>query len=126
MSSPDHYTSRAFAVKVIQMAGKREAIGEAPAKGRKQAQKNVQLDHLAEAMFLAYDKNAYVKGDIAIHNIDELERNIASFEHHEAPWLADWIAYLGDAETATKIRAEPSSFKKIIHNRWSDLKKQFN
>ena len=109
------------------MVEKREArSGEAPAKGRKQAQMNVQLGPLAEGMFLANGKNPYVKADISIHNLDELERNIASFEHHEAPWLADWIDYLGDAETAKMIRAEPSSFKKIIHNRWSDLKKQFN
>jgi hypothetical protein len=108
------------------MVGKREARNaEAPAKGRKQARKKVQLSPLAEGMFLAYGKNPYVKGDITIHNLDELQSNLESFEHHEAPWLADWIDYLGDAETAKMIRTEPSSFKKIIHQRWSELKKQF-
>ena len=28
--------------------------------------------------------NSLVKGELAIHDLDELERNIASFEHHEA------------------------------------------
>jgi hypothetical protein len=103
-----------------------ERKAQAPPKGRKQAPKKVQLSPLAEGMFLASGKNPYVKGDIAIHNLDELERNISAFEHHEAPWLADWIDYLGDAQTAKMIRAEPAGFKKIIHQRWSELKKQFD
>jgi hypothetical protein len=108
------------------MVEKREPRkAETPAKWRKQAQKKVQLSPLAEGMFLAYGKNPYIKGDMVIHNLDELERNIAAFEHHEAPWLADWIDYLGDVETARMIRAEPAGFKKIIHQRWSELKGQF-
>jgi hypothetical protein len=37
--------------------------------------------------------------------------------------VADWIEYLGDAETARRIRDEPSRFRKIVHERREELKK---
>ena len=85
----------------------------------------MELSKLAEGMFVAYGKNPYLKDDISIHNLDELERNIGLFEHHEAHWVADWMEYLGDAEAAKLIREEPAHFKRIIHQRWTDLKKEY-
>jgi len=77
---------------------------------------------LGTKMIVADSKNPYFKGTQAIHNIAELDQNIASFEHHEAPWVADWLEYLGDAETAGKIRAEPAHFKRFIHDRATELR----
>jgi hypothetical protein len=47
------------------------------------------------------------------------------FEHHEARWVADWLEYLGDAETAKRIRDEPSRFRKIVHERREELRKAY-
>jgi hypothetical protein len=76
---------------------------------------------LGTKMIVADGKNPYFRGELAIRNIAELDQNIASFEHHEAPWVADWLEYLGDAETARKIRAEPAHFKKFVHDRAAEL-----
>ena len=82
------------------------------------------LGQMASRMYMADGKNPYYRGALSIRNIDELDRNLEVFEHHEAPWVADWLEYLGDAETAKRIRAEPARFKKIVHERWVELKKQ--
>jgi len=82
------------------------------------------LDNMAERMLLADGKNPYVKGELTIRNLAELSQNIETFEHHEAPWVADWIEYLGDGETAKKIRGDPSRFKKIVCERHAELKRQ--
>ena len=81
------------------------------------------LDALATRLFVADGKNPYYKGDLTIRNLEELDQNIAMFEHHEAKWVADWLEYLGDAETAKRIRDEPSHFRKIVHERNVELKK---
>jgi len=79
---------------------------------------------LASKLQIADGRNPYYRGDLTIRNIEELDRNLEVFEHHEAPWVADWLEYLGDAETARRIRAEPGRFKKIVRERWTELKKQ--
>lgn len=108
------------------MVEKRESRKADANQGRRKAvKKDVALSAMAEGLFIADGKNPYLKGDLAIHNLVELVQNIASLEHHEAPWVADWIQYLGDAETARRIREEPAHFKKIINERWAELKKQF-
>lgn len=108
------------------MVDKRETRkGVASRKGRKAVKENVELSPLAERMFLAEGKNPYLKDGKAIHNLEELVQNIALFEHHEAPWVADWVQYLGDIDTARRIREEPAHFKRIINERWAELKKQF-
>ena len=81
------------------------------------------LEALASKLFIADGKAPYYKGDNAIHNLDELDRYIALFEHHEAKWVADWLEYLGDAEVAKRIRDEPSRFRRIVHERREELKK---
>lgn len=93
---------------------------------RTNAAREVELSPLAESMFLADGKQPYLKDGMAIHNLEELTHNLASFEHHEALWVADWIHYLGDVETARKIRDGPAHFKTIINERWAELRKQFD
>ena len=48
---------------------------------------------------------------------------IHEFRDEHAPWIADWIEYLGDNKTAKKIRDAPGEFKEIISNRYEELKK---
>ena len=43
------------------------------------------------------------------------------FMETEAEWVASWIEYLGDTETADKIRATPNEFKGIISARYEEL-----
>ena len=95
------------------------AIMRAPSTGPDE-----KLGSLASKVYVADGKNPYYKGGLAIHNMEELDQNIGAFEHHEAPWVADWLEYLGDAETARRIREEPARFKKIVHERWGELKRQ--
>lgn len=92
---------------------------------RTKAAREVELSPLAEHMFLADGKEPYLKDGRALRNLEELTQNIASFEHHEALWVADWIQYLGDKETAGRIREAPAHFKRIITERHAELKKQF-
>ena len=108
---------------VNEMLEKRDMRRTTPTVMKAPATTDTKLDALASRLFIADGKAPYYKGDIAIHNLDELDRNIAHLEHHEAKWVADWLEYLGDAETAKRIRDEPSHFKKIVHERREELKK---
>lgn len=105
------------------MLEKRDLRRTVPTVMKAPARTDPKLDAIATRLFVADGKNPYYKGGIAIHNLDELDRNIALLEHHEAKWVADWLEYLGDAETAKRIRDEPSHFKKIVHERREELKK---
>ncbi len=71
------------------------------------------------------DKNPYYlfRGTdcIGINNLTELKDRIDMFMEDEAEWVASWIEYLGDKETADKIRASPSNFKRIIIERYKEL-----
>jgi hypothetical protein len=58
---------------------------------------------------------------IAINNLAELKDRIDMFMEDEAEWVASWIEYLGDIETADKIRATPNEFKGIISARYEEL-----
>jgi hypothetical protein len=58
---------------------------------------------------------------IALNNLAELKERIEMFMDNEAEWVASWIEYLGDKETADKIRASPSNFKSIIIERYEEL-----
>jgi len=59
---------------------------------------------------------------IALNNLAELHDRIDMFREDEAKWVASWIEYLGDTETADKIRAAPSEFKIIICARYQELR----
>jgi hypothetical protein len=77
----------------------------------------------AHRMLTTKEKNRYIKGNLVINNLGDMDDNLNSFDKTEAVWVADWIEYLGDQITATQIRTNPMNFKKIIHNRREELKK---
>ena len=106
------------------MLEKRNIRKYAPQAARKPAPAKMDegLFSVASKMLIAEGKNPYYKGGLSLRNLDELDQNIASFEHHEALWVADWIDYLGDPQTAASIRAEPANFKRLVHERASELR----
>ncbi len=80
------------------------------------------LADVARKMFGAAGKNAYYLGSTAIKNLEELKQNLDKFTEREAKWLASWIEYLGDSKTAQKIRESTKDFKKIILDRYNQLR----
>jgi hypothetical protein len=105
------------------MLEKRDMRRTMPTVMKEPARTDPKLDALATRLFVADGKNPYYRGDLKIRNLDELDENLAVFEHHEAGWVADWLEYLGDAEAAKRIRDEPSHFRKIVHERRAELKR---
>jgi len=80
------------------------------------------LEGMAKLVFVARDKNPYYLGDKPIKNLEELKQNLDSFSEREADWVAAWIEYLGDSKTAQKIRTSKGNFKKVIMDRYNQLK----
>jgi hypothetical protein len=78
---------------------------------------------IAKAVLTGEGKNPYYYRDVSIQNFHELLDYLQQFSEHEAGWLADWIDYLGDNQTAVRIRDTPSEFKTIIDNRYQELKR---
>ena len=81
------------------------------------------VTELAHRVLTGEGKNPYYYSGITIQNFHELLDYLQQFSEHEANWLADWIDYLGDTQTALKIRETPSEFKTIINNRYNELKR---
>lgn len=81
-----------------------------------------ELVRLAKKLLAPQEKNPYYLGDKCVCNLRELRQNMDAFSEREAEWIAAWIEYLGDGETAQKIRGEPSNFKSVIINRYAELK----
>jgi len=81
---------------------------------------------IASCLLRPAGKNPYylLRGTdcIAINNLAELKDRIDLFMENEAEWVAAWIEYLGDKDTADKIRASPSNFKSIIIERYEELR----
>lgn len=84
--------------------------------------RKTELSKLATALFSPRDKNPYYCGSRAFANLHELHQQLESFPPGEAVWLAQWLEYLGDPDTASKIRAEPDRVKQIVVNRYEELK----
>lgn len=84
-----------------------------------------ELERMAKALLAPQGKNPYYLGDRCICNLRELRQNLGAFSEGEAEWVASWIEYLGDGETAQKIRGEPSNLKSIVMNRYAELKPYF-
>jgi hypothetical protein len=80
------------------------------------------LSKIATALFTPTDKNPYYQESSAIANLHDLHEHLDTFRPEEAVWLASWLEYLGDSETAKKIRAEPDQFKHIVTARYEALK----
>jgi len=80
---------------------------------------------IATCLFTPTEKNPYYlfRGTdcIALNNISELKERIDMLMENEAEWVASWIEYLGDKETADKIREMPPEFKRIIIARYEEL-----
>jgi len=87
--------------------------------------KKKELSRLANSLFNPVGKNPYYlnrgSSSIAIKNMAELRDNLEMFTKDEALWLASWIEYLGDEETAARIRERPDKFAEIITGRHEEL-----
>lgn len=81
---------------------------------------------IAASVFRPVEKNPYylLRGAecIALENFFDLENKLDLFVEAEAGWLASWIEYLGDNGTATKIREMPGEFRKIVNERYNELR----
>ncbi|MDI6886719.1 MAG: hypothetical protein QMD22_10365 [archaeon] len=89
-------------------------------------EKEARRAEIATCLFTPTDKNPYYlfRGTecIGINNLTELKDRIDMFMEDEAEWVASWIEYMGDKDTADKIRASPGNFKSIIIERYEELK----
>jgi hypothetical protein len=93
----------------------------------KKNSKNLDIESLpgiAHQVLTGDGKNPYYFSGKQIRNLDELQTHLKDFKPHEASWLADWIAYLGDKQTAEQIQQNPKDFKNIISTRFVELKAQ--
>jgi len=95
--------------------------------------KKTELSRLATSLFDPVGKNPYYltssgSSDIIIEiiNLSALRKNLDVFSEEEAPWLAMWIEYLGDKETAARIRETPGEFKEILIERHEELQEFFS
>ncbi|MEM3087412.1 MAG: hypothetical protein QXO51_00605 [Halobacteria archaeon] len=77
---------------------------------------------VARKLFHPTGREPYYLRDLAIRNFDELHAHLEKFTEEQAGWVADWVDYLGDRETARRIRKETKAFKKIIAERHKELK----
>jgi hypothetical protein len=101
---------------------------------RKIKEKKEELSKLSSSLFDPVGKNPYYlnrdsgSGDMTIEitNLSALRKNLDLFTEEEAPWLAMWIEYLGDKETAARIRETPGEFKEIIIERHEELQEFFS
>lgn len=84
--------------------------------------RKTELSKLATSLFSPSDKNPYYCGYMTIANLRDLHQHLDIFIPEEAFWLAQWLEYLGDPATASKIRAEPGRFKQIIVDRYEELR----
>lgn len=81
-----------------------------------------ELERLAKALLAPRGKNPYYLGERAIRNLKELRQSMDLFTEREAAWVADWLEYLGDRDTAQEIRGAPSDFKEIVAKRYAEIK----
>lgn len=106
------------------MLGKKDARKDDYFGTKMTAGRDSQTTRLMAGKLLMPDgKNPYYKGEKAIRDLDELDVNLKAFDESEAPWVADWIEYLGDPATAARIRKTPSDLKNIIHQRREELRR---
>jgi hypothetical protein len=88
-------------------------------------EKELSRAEIATCLFQPAGKNPYYlfRGTdcIAINDLSELKDSLDVFMENEAEWVASWIEYLGDKETADMIRERPNEFKRIIIERYEEL-----
>ncbi|MCD1294667.1 hypothetical protein CUJ83_06595 [Methanocella sp. CWC-04] len=72
-------------------------------------------------LFKPEDKNPYIFNGKPLKDFQDLKDYLVAFTEREAIWVASWIEYLGDEETASRIRRKPKNFKNIIYDRYNEL-----
>lgn len=77
---------------------------------------------IARRLFRPEDKNPYVFNGKPLKNLGDLKDYLVAFTGREALWVASWLEYLGDTETAKRIRRKPRDFKDIVLKRYRELK----
>ena len=93
---------------------------------RRIKEKKKEFSKLSSSLFEPVGKDPYylIRGSnsAAIRNLIELRDNLDAFTHGEAHWIASWLEYLGDKESATRLREMPEKFKEIIVERCNELR----
>jgi hypothetical protein len=77
---------------------------------------------LAKRLFKPDNKEPYFFNGKPLRDIKDLKDYLVAFTGKEALWVASWIEYLGDPETAERIRKKPRDFKNIVFKRYAELK----
>ncbi len=77
---------------------------------------------IARHLFRPEGKEPYFFNGKPLKNIKDLKDYLVAFTGRDAPWVASWLEYLGDRETADRIRRRPRDFKDIVLNRYRELK----
>ena len=80
------------------------------------------LKRLARLMFKPRDKKPYMFNGKPLKNLQDLKDYLVAFTGKEALWVASWLEYLGDGETAEHIRKKPEKFKNAVMRRYKELK----
>jgi hypothetical protein len=76
---------------------------------------------IAQKVLFPHDRSPYQLGEHPIRNFQELKENLQFLSEYEATWVADWLEYLGDAETASNIYERPKDFRTMINERYREL-----
>ena len=95
---------------------------KAPTQTPTRAMENRQIQ-AAQELFSPKGKNPYYFNGKPLANLQELVDYLVAFTGEEGSWVASWIEYLGDSETAEHIRNNPGDFKQIVTARFTELKK---
>ncbi len=77
---------------------------------------------IARRLFRPEDKRPYVFNGKPLENLKDLKDYLVAFTGREGLWVASWLDYLGDTETAERIRQKPKDFKDIVLRRYRELK----
>jgi hypothetical protein len=80
------------------------------------------LKRLAVRMFKPRDKKPYIFNGKPLKDLQDLKDYLVAFTGREALWVASWLEYLGDHETAEYIRKKPEKFKDAVLKRYRELK----
>ncbi|HTY91717.1 MAG TPA: hypothetical protein VMC84_11125 [Methanocella sp.] len=77
---------------------------------------------VARRLFRPEDKRPYVFNGKPLKDLKDLKDYLVAFTGREALWVASWLEYLGDTESAKRIRRKPREFKEIVLKRYKELK----
>ena len=69
------------------------------------------------------EKNPYMFHGKPLNNLQGAVGLPGGVHRQRGLWVASWLEYLGDSEVADRIRESPTEFKKIVDERYHELKK---